>query len=209
MQLSNKITYMKTLGQRVRERRKELKLTQKQIGKYAGVSAVSVTLWEKDETAPKGEKLFKLAKILQCSPEWLLYEQGDLDNPVEGLPAEPVRKVPFISWRQNTTNEWRETAAPVSENAFAVRMIGDSMVNPSGLPSIPEGSIVIADSEIKAVNGAIVVAKLDESEEITVKKLAIDGPHAYLIPLNPNYKSIEVNSNYRVIGVVKRVEMDL
>lgn len=212
MQISNKITYMKTLGQRMRERRKELKLTQKQVGKYAGATAVSVTLWEKDETAPKGEKLLKLAKVFQCSPEWLLYGEGDLASPVESLSVEPSRRVPFISWQQSDvekSKEWRETAVQVGEKSFAVRAIGDSMVNPSGSPSIPEGSIVIVDPGVTATNGSIVVAKLENAEEVTIKKFVIDGPYTFLMPLNPTYKSIEVDDKCEVLGVVKRIEFDL
>ncbi|MGI0119647.1 S24 family peptidase [Zooshikella sp. RANM57] len=201
---------MKTLGQRLRERRKELKLTQKQVGKYAGVSAVSVTLWEKDETAPTGEKLLRTAKLLQCSPEWLLYEEGSLGQPVEGMPISSILRVPVISQKDgSTTEDWRETVANIGGNAFAVRVVGDSMVNPIGYPSLPEGSIAIIDVDASASTGDIIAVKVEESGEIIVKKLAKDGPHLYLMPLNPSYKAIEMNEHYKVLGVVKRVEADL
>ncbi|MCU8012214.1 helix-turn-helix transcriptional regulator [Shewanella sp. SM74] len=63
---------MKTLGQRIREKRKDLGITQKALGALVGVSAVAVTQWEKDETAPKGANLFTLAKSLKCDLSWLL-----------------------------------------------------------------------------------------------------------------------------------------
>ncbi|QCW23449.1 SOS-response repressor and protease [Yersinia phage YeP2] len=37
----------------------------------------------------------------------------------------------------------------------------------------------------------------------------MDGPFRYLVPLNPNYKMLEVNGNCRIVGVVKQVIMDL
>ena len=62
-------------------------------------------------------------------------------------------------------------------HAFALRVAGDSMVNPLGFPSIPEGSIVIVDPDGIAENGKIVVARLEDSVEATLKKLVINGPH--------------------------------
>jgi phage repressor protein C with HTH and peptisase S24 domain len=55
-----------------------MKLTQKEVSKAAGVSAVSVTLWEKGDTAPKGENLIAISKLLKCSPEWLLSGKGGI-----------------------------------------------------------------------------------------------------------------------------------
>ncbi|WP_445946937.1 S24 family peptidase [Shewanella sp.] len=72
MSTKDKITYMKTLGSRIREKRKILGITQKVLGTFVGVSAVAVTQWEKDETAPKGANLFSLARALKCDPHWLL-----------------------------------------------------------------------------------------------------------------------------------------
>lgn len=60
------------IGDRLKRRRKELKLTQKQIANAVGVSAGSVTQWELEYTSPKGENLIALSKVLQCSPDWLL-----------------------------------------------------------------------------------------------------------------------------------------
>lgn len=73
-----------TLGQRIRQRRKQIGLSQSKLSKAAGVSDSSISLWESDTTAPRGENLHKLATILQCSPTWILF--GDEDKtPVDPL----------------------------------------------------------------------------------------------------------------------------
>tara|TARA_R110001583_G_scaffold191462_1_gene356624 strand:+ start:652 stop:1347 length:696 start_codon:yes stop_codon:yes gene_type:complete len=64
---------MNTLGERSKERRKIIKLTQIQLSKKVGVSGVTISQWESGDTSPKGENLYKLAKALQCSPDWLLF----------------------------------------------------------------------------------------------------------------------------------------
>lgn len=138
-------------------------------------------------------------------------------TPNKGLP-----KVPLISWvtagewneaidnlHPGDAEEWRETTAKVSNKAFALRVEGDSMHNPNGSPSIPEGSIIIVDPEMEATSGKIVVAKLNDTNQVTLKKLVIDGPHTYLKPLNPDHSVIKVNGNCTIVGVVKQVIQDL
>lgn len=87
-----------TLGQRIRQRRKQIGLSQNKLSKAAGVSDSSISLWESDTTAPRGENLHKLAAILQCSPTWILF--GDEDK----TPEEPVSP----SDQQQMTDEERE-----------------------------------------------------------------------------------------------------
>ncbi|HHV8473329.1 transcriptional regulator, partial [Escherichia coli] len=47
-------------------------------------SGSSISLWESDHTAPRGQNLHRLAEVLQCSPTWILF--GDEDK----TPAPPV-----------------------------------------------------------------------------------------------------------------------
>ena len=61
-----------SIGDRIRRKRKELKLTQKRVANSVGVSAGAVTQWELRYTDPKGKNLHRLAATLKCSPEWLL-----------------------------------------------------------------------------------------------------------------------------------------
>jgi SOS-response transcriptional repressor LexA len=133
-----------------------------------------------------------------------------------------VGRVPLISWVQagawaevienhqpGQAEEWRLTTAKVSKNAFALRVKGDSMTNPNGSPSIPEGYIIIVDPHRQAENGDLIVARLDDSMEATFKKLVIDGGLRYLKPLNPAYPVIQINGNCTIVGKVVKVELDL
>lgn len=102
-----KITYMNTLGERLRSKRKEMKLTQKDVSKVAGVTAVSVTLWEKGDTFPKGENLIAISKLLKCSPEWLL---SGVDKPSIESNAELVGLIE--AWDNNTPLDDDEVEIP-------------------------------------------------------------------------------------------------
>jgi len=131
-------------------------------------------------------------------------------------------KVPLISWIQagswtevidnfhpGDAEEWIETTAKVSAQSFALRIKGDSMTNPHSAPSLPEGSMVVIDPNAHCDNGNIVVARLNDSMEATIKKLVIDGGQRYLKPLNPAYPTITINGNCQIIGRAVRVELDL
>jgi transcriptional regulator with XRE-family HTH domain len=71
---------MDTVGSRLRFRRKQKKLTQRDVAEWAGVSASAVTQWESDLTKLSGENLILVCKCLQCSPEWLVFGSGDIEN---------------------------------------------------------------------------------------------------------------------------------
>ncbi|MGX9240046.1 LexA family protein [Pantoea dispersa] len=220
-----RIAYMMNMGERIRAKRKELKLTQQALAELAGVNRVTVTGWEKDDYQPNGANLQALADALKCDPTWLVSGKGEPSNPPElKAVSVSVRQVPLISWVQagswtaadsvmsgDEPITWLYTTATVSEKAFALRVRGDSMTNPSGKPTIPEDSIVIVEpemSDIASVNGKIVVAHVDGGTEATLKKFVEDYPHRYLVPLNPNYKTIECDGNCRIVGVVKQVIME-
>ncbi|ELW1645664.1 helix-turn-helix domain-containing protein [Enterobacter oligotrophicus] len=78
---------MKTIGQRIKERRSALKHTQRSLGKQAGVAHVTISQWERDETSPRGDNLFKLAAALNVEPGWII--KGD--EGYEPAPAESFR----------------------------------------------------------------------------------------------------------------------
>ena len=55
-----------SIGQDIRNRRKELKLTQKEAGRRAGVSQPRISDIERDRKSPTLKTLSKIAKVLQA-----------------------------------------------------------------------------------------------------------------------------------------------
>ncbi|MCO1336714.1 LexA family transcriptional regulator [Microbulbifer sp. OS29] len=225
------------LGRAIEEARKIKGVTKAELARQFGVSSQSVQGWVKTGRIKK-TALLRLIAYFQgdVGPEhWELTSypatsprsQADInegprhyDSNVREGP--PIRgKVPLIStvqagkWMEVIDNlqpgdaeEWRETTANVGPNAFALRVEGDSMTTLMGV-SIPHGSVVIVDPDAEYINGSIVVAKLTDIQEATLKKLVIDGPNKYLKPLNPAYSPIVINGNCQIVGVAKKVEYDL
>lgn len=74
---------------------------------------------------------------------------------------------------------------PVSGDLFALRVRGDSMIN----AGILSGDIIIVRRQPTAEPREIVVAML--GEEATVKRLAFEGSHPWLMPENDAYRPID------------------
>jgi len=87
------------------------------------------------------------------------------------------------------------------ENAFALRVHGDSMIN----AGIKEGDLVIVSPGENSKSGDIIVAMLED--EATVKRLQIRGKEVTLIPENDNYNPITIKDKetFKIIGKIKGV----
>lgn len=204
---------IETLGQRIRARRKELKLTQQQIAKaIKGISHVAISQWESDTTKPNAENIFDLAIALECDLAWLLKGEGKVSK---ARPATQGTKVPVISYVQ--AGQWTEicdrldtsgyeyliTDLDISECGFALEITGDSME-----PDFLAGDYVIIDPNIQPIAGEFVVA-INGSYEATFKKfrpIEIDefGRQQFeLIPLNPDYaKMSSEKQQIQIIGTM-------
>lgn len=65
-----------TTGEKIFMLRKKKDLTQEQLAEILKVSRQSVSRWEIDVAFPETEKLIKLAKLLDCSIDYLLSEEN-------------------------------------------------------------------------------------------------------------------------------------
>lgn len=175
--------------------------------------------------AGSSKRLPDIARACGVSTDWLTMGEGDMipgsgtANVEEAASTYSTRTAPVISWVQ--AGEWSEAVdlhepgygdgyEPVPSNAgqsvFWLRVVGDSMTSPTGA-SIPEGHLILVDPDGEPVNGSLVIAKLEDSQEVTFKKLVIDAGHRYLKPLNPAYPMIPINGNCRIVGVVTEAKI--
>lgn len=81
---------------------------------------------------------------------------------------------------------------------FFVRVKGESMLG----AGIKDGDILIVDRSLKPGDRSVVVAVLNG--EFTVKRLRIQEGQTWLMPENPRFKPISINSDneFEVWGVV-------
>jgi transcriptional regulator with XRE-family HTH domain len=74
---------MKTFGEKVRQAREILGLSQERLAKEAGLSQRSITSYETNQSKPRGATARRLANILGVSTDYLLSDSAD--DPQEGL----------------------------------------------------------------------------------------------------------------------------
>lgn len=68
----------KAFGARLRSRRRDLRLKQRQLAAKIGCTPETVSNWELGKSYPVRHSIFKLAKALQCDRLWL--EGIELEN---------------------------------------------------------------------------------------------------------------------------------
>jgi transcriptional regulator with XRE-family HTH domain len=156
---------MNTTGDRIRARRKLLGFTQRELASRVGVKHATVSQWETSDTIPAGDNLDALCRCLRTSTLWSLKGKGEPDFLQEELNNRNTvllgttisGKVPLIDWFEvrkfvmenenfdyKKVKHWQYTTSTTSSRAFAIKVTGDTMVNPSGgMPTMPEGSILI------------------------------------------------------------------
>lgn len=124
-------------------------------------------------------------------------------------------EVPLISWVQAGSwcdvvdnfapgdgEEMIPTIVPVKRHTYALQVDGDSMTNPNGWPSFPEGMIIIVEPDFDHQAGDFVVVK-NGSNEATFKQLIRDGADWLLKPLNPRYPIKPLPTDATICGVVR------
>jgi phage repressor protein C with HTH and peptisase S24 domain len=167
------------MNERIKERRKLLRLTQPELAKLIGVTKATISQWESAATSPKGKNLYNLAKNLQCTTDWLLFGK-------ESKPKSNAEWAgPMETWDSNTPLSDDEVEIPFymevelaaghgmaeaqhyfgpklrfakstlrrsnvnPENAACVRVSGNSME-----PVLPNGSTVGVDtSQTNVIDG--------------------------------------------------------
>jgi SOS-response transcriptional repressor LexA len=203
---------MSHAGNRIRDRRKEKNLTQRSLGALIGVSATSITYWERGEVEPKNKHLAALARALDLAPDYILYG-ATFGGEVSITPIHA--RVPLIRWEEiskfkgksmeldEKTADWLYCPAQCGKRTFATTVQGDSMTSPyPNNKSYPAGIVIFVDPDATLSTGKRVLAKRDNSTEATFKEYIKDDGVSYLKPLNPQYPTILMESDAEIIGVV-------
>ncbi|MEY0291159.1 LexA family protein [Providencia rettgeri] len=211
---------MSTFGERILERRTHLGLSQDELAKKASVSRVAISKLELGESQDtRSTNLFKIAEALKCSPSWLLTGKGDPlngDNIHNQRANDAQYSYPKLDWVNagmwndsvcgTYPEEWISTNVYAGESGFWLDVKGDSMTSPNGL-SIYEGMQVLVSPQAHLSSGRFVVARINGSNEATLKKYVEDGGNAYLMPLNPQYPTLPFTKDCSIEGVVVEIRM--
>lgn len=73
-----------TIGKRISERRRALKISQEELGFGIGTNQTQVSRYERDENNPTGDVLVKIADTLNTTTDYLLGRTQIADRPTRG-----------------------------------------------------------------------------------------------------------------------------
>lgn len=186
---------METIGTRIKDLRKQKKLTQKDLGKKIGVSDVSVLKWENGQNSPKYENIQELAFELDTTAEYLVYGRNSPNSDVTDF--RPVsRLIPVLThvqagnWsnvqsiNKYDINQWLPAPPNAGKNSFYMIVKGTS-----NYPYFNDGDFICIDPDIDVSyvqTGEMVVVQ--HEGDATFKALVKDENNTYLQALNPNFQ---------------------
>lgn len=195
--------------------------TQAQVSARSGVGQTTIGRILRAEVDARSDSLAALARAFGKSDYDLL--RSDITN-VEDIASEAhsQREAPVISWVQagewqqvedqyhpGEADHWEPVPTNTGSHAFWLRVRGDSMENPGGKMSVPEGALILVEPDKEAVPGNLVIAKLTDSGEVTFKRWVNDAGREYLMAINPSYPPVEINGNCEIIGPVYEYKVKL
>lgn len=157
------------IGKNIRERRKELKLSQDDLAFAIGANRVTISKYENGVYLPSVPALERLADALKTTPAAL--SGSDLSDP---RLAPMVRSaVPILGsiacGEPITADENVDGFADLPEGVradFALRCVGESMV-----PTFLEGDLVLIRQQNDVADGQIAAVLLMDSNEATLKRV--------------------------------------
>ena len=183
------------------------------VSKATGISASTFTDWKNGRSAPKADKLLRIAEYFGVSLEYLL---DGADARREGASREI--RIPIIGEiragspiiTDQTLLGYESAEVDNADEYFYLRICGDSMKN-AGLIN---GSLVLFQKQQYAEDGDI-VACLVGGDSATVKRFRRSQRNIYLVPENEDYDPIHLTTEdfesgeARILGVAREVKIKL
>ena len=207
------------IGQIIKNARKAKKLSQEQLANQVDYDTGNLSRLERGLQSTTPEKLKRIMEVLGIR----LAQIGEGTDPTQDTgmsnvqmalqPSRGPKEYPLISWviagewaescdnfNPGDAETWIASVENAGANGFWLEVRGDSMTC-SGNPSFPEGSRILVQPEADLVSGKYYVVKLENGES-TFKQYIEDSGLRYLRPLNPSYRTIQIDGDCKVIGRV-------
>ena len=156
------------LNERLKNLRLAKGLTLQQVGDVFGISAASVSSWEKGKNQPDSRKLSELAEILGSSVEFLLNGSGGVNPGKSEFLFEPVG---FIEWaaisKSLKVKSSKKSVMPLhsklGSSGFATRYPGSQELIWTQ-ERIPAGALVFVDPDKELRPDSIVIVLVSKGK---------------------------------------------
>jgi SOS-response transcriptional repressor LexA len=208
------IKELEMMFDRIEARLKEIGLTMPAFQNKLNIQSQHWSNWKRRGIPPA--RYGDIAKILGRSVEWLTAGKDDRkqdlsSNNVRRLHTDAVGKVPVIEmgkinlWCNNELEikDYLPCPVPHGERTFAAIVDGNQMISPQpGQKQYQEGSIIFVDPDAPIKSGTRVIALIPGTDLEIFREFRREGGVNYLIPFNPQYKTIETQHEITFLGVV-------
>lgn len=191
--------------------------TQSDLARHSGVTQSTIGRILRSEVDPQSDNLVRLAHAFGISYSALAaIAEGDQvwEGRAENLQSITTsRRVPLLTLAQagrfaesvypdhlGSVTDW--IAFPKKRQGVrtvALRVSGESME-----PYYYNGDLIYIDPDVAPIHGKDVIARLGEHNEVTFKRLIVEGERRYLRPLNDLWpdKLISMPADAHIVGVV-------
>ncbi|MFO1259031.1 MAG: XRE family transcriptional regulator [Gammaproteobacteria bacterium] len=174
---------------------------------FAEKTNLKISTYSLHEAGTRGmsiEVIEHYAGLLEINASWLLTGIGPRCKT-------KIREIPIITWagikefinhRHQFYNEHTTSDVDLSPYSFALRVNNDTME-----PRYPEGAIIIVDCEQHPRHKDFAVFQLDDKKEFTFKQLLHAEGELFAKSLNPDYPTLKLSKDARIIGKVVQAKL--
>lgn len=213
---------METVGDRIKEIRKQLAFNQEGFAKFIGLkNANDVSRYERNKNKPVLTILINIAQRCDISLNWLITGEGDrhkqggafkltIEKKIEQtIPSKILlRPIPVLNTIpagfpetpvDDYVIDWVLIPAEFSDlKTFALIVEGNSMA-----PIINDKDIVVISPNTKVHSGQIGVFRIND--EVTIRKFLIEDGKTYLLSENSKYAPIVLEEGNEVTAIGRAV----
>lgn len=205
------------IGKVIRDARKAKGWTLDELSHRVETDSGNLSRLERGKQFASRDLLGRIMNVLGI--ELAKIQDAGMSNVEMALqPTRGPKEYPLISWviagewaescdnfSPGDAETWLASVENAGANGFWLEVRGDSMTSSSN-PNFPEGSRILVMPEAELISGKYYVIKLENGDS-TFKQYIEDAGNKYLRPLNHNYRTIQIDGPFKVIGRVIDTKM--
>ena len=181
------------------------------IHRQTGLPITTIQRVCKDTNAnPTLASLIPIADFFSVSIAQLI---GEEPLPDAGSVHRHWRNIPLIEWStaqfwphipfNNQPQNFIATELKISNHSYAL------IIHDDHHEGFHRGSQLIVDPSLTSKHRDYVISQKKESSSASLKQVLLHEGDMYLKPTNPEFKTTLMDDNYKILGVVVQVRMDL
>lgn len=226
---ASKVRAMDTWIDIVKDRMRQLRLTQEQLAERVNCSQGAINHWLSGRRKPDldtmnrilrelGEKDLEVVQVLRVNEQPGRYDLGASEGMPPGVLTQPGFRYPLLKWAAAADDKPSIAAYSTGLSylsdyqaagpAFWLEVTGESMSAAHGR-SVPAGSLILVDPFTSPEVGHLVLVSVPNQQQAVFRELREEGGRRYLRALNPTWPVLSWEDGWQVKGTVVRAMLVL